>query len=146
MDSFILGEDIPVICLTADSFPAGIEAAHEQLHQKVPNRQGRRFFGISRPDENGTVIYKAAAEEMQPGEAASLGLEAFTIKGGAYNTYYIKDFRDNIPAIAECFQLLIGQAEADPKGYCIEWYIGDKDVKCMVRSNDKDYPVDHTAR
>ena len=80
---------------------------------------------------------------MENDEAAQPGLERFTIPGGAYNTYYIQDYRNNLAAIGECFQLLIGQAEADPNGYCIEWYIGDNDVKCMVRSNDKDYPVDH---
>jgi predicted transcriptional regulator YdeE len=143
MDSFILGEDIPVICLTASSFPAGIADAHEQLHKMIPQRQGRRFFGISKPDENGNIIYKAAAEAMAPNEAETLGLESFTIPGGAYNTYYIKDYRDNIGAIAECFQLLIGQPEADPKSWCIEWYIGENDVKCMVRSNDTNYPVDN---
>ena len=144
MDSFILGEDIHVLCHTATSFPEGIPAAFDHLHQTLPLKEGRRFFGISRPDKNGNIIYKAAAEVQENDEGERYGLEAFTIPGGAYNTYYIKDFRDNIAAIGECFQLLIGQAEADPNGYCIEWYIGDNDVKCMVRSNDKDYPVDHS--
>jgi hypothetical protein len=142
MDSFILGEDIQVMCVFADRFPEGIVPAFEKLHNIVPNNPGRRYFGISRPDQTGEIMYRAAAEELEDGEAERLGLERFTIPGGAYNTYYIKDYRNNIGAIAECFQLLIGQSEADPNGYCIEWYIGDDDVKCMVRSNDKNYPVD----
>ncbi len=142
MDSFILGEDIPVICHKADSFPDGICAAFDHLHDIVPEKEGRRYFGISRP-ENGVIVYKAAAEEMEPGEAERLGCERFIIKRGAYNTYYIKNYREKVDAIAECFQLLLGQSEADPNGFCIEWYIGDNDVKCMVRSNDKDYPVEN---
>ena len=143
MDSFILGEDIPVVCHKAVSFPDGIQTAHEQLHRILPFHEGRRFFGISRPEpsENGAIVYKAAAEFFDSDELS--GLEKFTIKGGSYNTYYIKDYRNNIGAIAECFDLLTGQAEIDPNGYCIEWYIGNDDVKCMVRCNDKDYPVDH---
>jgi predicted transcriptional regulator YdeE len=143
MDSFILGEDIEVMCIKADKFPDGIQAAHQKLHRTIPLREDRRFFGISRPepDENGTIVYKAAAEYFDSDELS--GLEKFTIKGGSYNTYYIKDYRNNIDAIAECFDLLTGQAETDPNGYCIEWYIGDNDVKCMVRCNDKDYPVDN---
>lgn len=141
MDSFILGEDIPVVCHKAKSFPDGIQTAHEELHRTLPYHEGRRFFGISRPDENGDIVYKAAAELLESDKLS--GLEKFTIKGGAYNTYYIKDYRDNIGAIADCFQLLLGQSEVDPDGYCIEWYIGNDDVKCMVRCNDKDYPVDN---
>ena|SRR6478672_5922384 len=143
MDSFILGEDIPVICVKADRFPDGIQAAHEALHRAIPHHEGRRFFGISRPepDSGGAIVYKAAAELMDSDMLD--GFEKSTIKGGSYNTYYIKDYRDKLGAIAECFQLLIGQAETDPNGYCIEWYIGNDDVKCMVRCNDKDYPVDH---
>ncbi len=143
MDSFILGEDIPVVCIRAKSFPDGIIAAHEELHRMLPFCEGRRFFGISRPEpsENGTIVYKAAAELMDSDRLS--GVEKFTIKGGSYNTYYIKDYRENIAAIGECFDLLTGQAETDPDGYCIEWYIGESDVKCMVRCNDKDYPVDN---
>lgn len=143
MDSFILGEDIEVVCLRAKSFPDGIVAAHQELHRMTPNHEGRRFFGISRPEpnENGAIVYKAAVELFESDKFS--GVEKFTIKGGAYNTFYIKDYRDNIAAIGESFDLLTGQAEVDPDGYCIEWYIGDNDVKCMVRSNDKDYPVDN---
>jgi predicted transcriptional regulator YdeE len=143
MDSYILGEDIRVMCVSADNFPDGIMPAFEKLHGSVPEKHDRRYFGISRPNAKGEIVYRAAAEELVNGEAEQLGLERFTIPGGAYNTYYIKDYRNHIGAIAECFDLLTGQAETDPNGYCIEWYIGEDDVKCMVRCNDKDYPVDH---
>lgn len=146
MDSYILGEDIPVVCHRAKSFPDGIQTAHEELHRMLPFHESRRFFGISRPepDENGNIVYKAAAELLDSDKLS--GLEMSVIKGGSYNTYYIRDYRDNIAAIGECFSLLIGQAETDPDGYCIEWYIGSDDVKCMVRCNDKDYPVDNQIR
>lgn len=147
MDSFILGEDIKVVCLTAKSFPEGIENAHAQLHEMLPKKEGRRFFGISRPNEKGVIIYKAAADIMEPHEVEIPGLQTFTIRRGAYNTYYIIDYRNNIEAISRSFNLLLGQAEADPNGYCLEWYIGDKDVKCMVLSGPEDYPVEnHTIR
>ena len=140
MDSYILGEDIHVVCLTATSFPEGIEEAFENLKKILPPTEGRRYFGISRPDESGKIRYRAAADEMSPNEARDQGLEKFTIPRGAYNTYYIVDYKNNIDAIARSFELLTGQAEADPNGYCIEWYIGDHDVKCMVRSADETYP------
>lgn len=141
MDSFILDENIPVMYVNADRFPEGIESAFETLHRTIPQRENRRYFGISRP-ENGVIQYRAAAEIFIDEDAASLGLSSMRIKGGSYNTYYIKDYREKTEAIGECFQLLLGQAEVDPDGYCVEWYIGPNDVKCMVRCNDENYPVD----
>lgn len=132
MDSFILGEDIKVMCVTATAFPDGIERAHIQLHAMLTEKERRRFFGISRPNENGEIIYKAAADEMEPGEAEKLGLETYTIKKGPYNSFYIKDFMHDPDSIKRAFKLLISQHEVDPDGYCLEWYIGDNDVKCMV--------------
>lgn len=133
MDSFNLSEDLPVMCVTADSFPNGIESAHQQLHQMLDSSKEKRdFFGISHPDKNGKIIYKAAATEIESGEAARLGLETFTIKKGSFNSFFIKNFRDDIENIREAFEILLKQPEVDPEGYCLEWYIGHDDVKCMV--------------
>jgi hypothetical protein len=138
MDSFILGEDIKVMYVTAN-FPDGIPDAFDYLYSLVPDVEGRRFFGISAPNESGAIIYKAAAEEMFPGETENLKLESFTIRHGAYMSFYITDYRNHTNAIKEAFELLLGQQEADPNGYCLEWYIGD-DVKCLVLSGPENYP------
>lgn len=132
MDSFILAEDLRVMYVTATDFPEGVERAHIQLHAMITEKERRRFFGISWPDENGHIIYKAACDEMVPGEAEKLGLEAFTIKKGPYNSFFIKDFMEDIGSMKRAFKLLLAQHEVDPNGYCLEWYIGDNDVKCMV--------------
>lgn len=132
MDSFILGEDIKVMCITATSFPDGIERAHIQLHAMLTEKERRRFFGVSWRTENGDILYKAAADEMDAGEAEKLGLETFTIKKGPYNSFYIKDFMQDVGSIKRAFKLLLSQHEVDPDGYCLEWYIGEDDVKCMV--------------
>lgn len=132
MDKFSLSEDIKVMCVTANHFPEGIAEAHQQLYEKFPLKDDRRFFGISKPNENGEIIYKAAAEELEKGETEALGLEACKIKKGHYNTFYLKDYLQNTNSIREAFELLLGQNEIDPNGECIEWYIGAHDVKCMV--------------
>lgn len=132
MDSFTLDEDIKVMCITATEFPDGIERAHIQLHAMLAEKERRRFFGISWRKENGEIIYKAAADEMESGEAEKLGLETFTIKKGPYNSFYIRDFMQDVGSIKRAFKLLLSQHEVDPDGYCLEWYMGDNDVKCMV--------------
>lgn len=132
MDSFILDDDISVVCVTAKNFPDDIERAHIHLHVILPEKERRRFFGISWPGPDGKMIYKAAADIMETENADKYGLETFTIKKGPYNSFYIKDFMEDPESIGRAFQLLTAQHEVDPNGYCLEWYIGDNDVKCMV--------------
>jgi hypothetical protein len=131
MENYLLNNDINVICVTADSFPDGILPAFEKLHQLVS--ANRRSYGISRPGKNGTIIYKAGAEELVEGEAEKLHLEKFVLKKGNYISIDITDFMKNIPAIGQAFEQLLVDTRIDPEGACVEWYFNEKDVKCMVR-------------
>jgi len=135
MEQFTLTEDIRVYYIQAVSFPEGVVAAHEKLHAMYPFDTARRCFGVSRP-EHGKIDYKAAAEELVPGEYAKHGLPSLIIRKGTYQCIAIKDFRKNIPAISYAFTDLIVQKGIDPQTYCVEWYQGMNDVLCMVRMMD----------
>lgn len=132
MDNFTIDKNIKTICVTAESFPDGIEEAHMKLHALLPDKERRQFFGISWPGPDGLIIYKAAASEMESGEAERLNSETYTIKAGPYNSFYITDYRENLDSISRAFDLLTAQHETDPEGFCLEWYINDEDVKCLV--------------
>jgi hypothetical protein len=130
MDNYTFQKDVFTYCVTAESFPDGIAAAHQQLQDLLPKNDRRDYFGISFPDKNGLMIYKAAGEIM---EVETLpGLETFVIKNGPYNAFYIYDYAQNPDSISQAFELLLKQHEVDPNGYCLEWYINENDVKCMV--------------
>jgi hypothetical protein len=130
MENYNFQKDVATYCVTAESFPEGIAAAHKQLQSLLPQNDRRDYFGISYPDKNGIIIYKAAAEIME-GESMP-GLETFIIKNGPYNTFYIYNYAENPDSIRHAFSLLLKQHEVDPHGYCLEWYINENDVKCMV--------------
>lgn len=132
MEKYILSSDISVFCVTAKSFPDGVLQAHQELHSLVPFSNDRRYFGISRPYKD-TIVYKAAAEEMHQGEAKKLGCEPFTIKNGHYISIVIADFMKDTPSIGRAFQKLLSHLDIDPNGFCIEWYLNDQDLRCMVR-------------
>jgi hypothetical protein len=119
--------------VTASSFPEGVTAAHEKLRALAPARSERRYFGISHPDEKGVIIYKAAAEELEPGELSKQGLEKFVIPNGDYACIVIKDYLKDPSQIGKAFDTILHNAPYDPKGFCLEWYTGDRDVRCMVR-------------
>ncbi|HMK18681.1 MAG TPA: hypothetical protein VK492_10790 [Chitinophagaceae bacterium] len=136
MESFFLEQDIKIFYVTATSFPGGVMDAHQKLHSLIGSPTGRKFFGISYPETPSKIIYKAAVEESYPGEGEKLGCETFVIKKGHYISVYIKDFMKDIPKIGRSFQELLADERIDPKGCCVEEYINDKDVRCMVRLND----------
>ncbi len=132
MEKYTLTGDIHVLCVTASSFPAGIMAAHKQLHAMIPFSKDRRYFGLSRPEGGGSIIYKAAAEELSSAEAVE-GIERFTIAQGEYISIIITDYMKDLQGIGNAFQQLLAYPGIDlANGYCLEWYLSDKDVRCMV--------------
>lgn len=134
METITLEQDIKVVCIKAKSFPEGIMNAHENLAVLIPNIHERRKFGLSRP-ENGKIEYKAATEELFPGEAKELKSERLVIRKGKYNCIMIRDYQKDFPAIGIAFQKLLHIPGIDQQGYCVEWYANENDVKCMVRMN-----------
>lgn len=132
MEKYHLDDDIDVMCVTAESFPEGVMKAHQTLHSKVPADGGRRYFGISRPEGGGKIVYKAAAEVVDDGEAEKLGLEPFTIRSGDFISQTISDFMTDPPEIGRVFDRLLHQPGIDPNGYCLEMYVSETDVRCMV--------------
>jgi predicted transcriptional regulator YdeE len=134
MENYTFEEDINVICITASSFPEGVMAAHQKLHTLVPFSTDRRYFGLSRP-ENGSIVYKAAAEGLSTGEADALKCERIVLPKGKYVSVTVHDYMNDLPAIGKIFSQLIALPDIDPRGYCVEWYLDKTDVICMVRLN-----------
>ena len=52
--------DITAICVSAESFPEGVLAAHKKLHSLVTYSPDRKYFGISYPVGPGEIMYLAA--------------------------------------------------------------------------------------
>jgi hypothetical protein len=136
MEKFNIENDIRVLIIEAESFPEGVMDAHKLLHSKIPFSSERRYFGISSPDKNGEIIYKAAAEVLFEDESSKFDCETFIINKGEFNSIYISDFMNNIQSIGQTFLELLSSPEIEPNGYCLEWYINAKDVLCMVKLNE----------
>ena len=132
MEKFILKEDIPVFYVKAETFPAGIKAAHEKLLAMLGSVKDRRFFGISNPDGAKGIVYRAAVEEAFHGEAEKYGCEKFTIRKGTYISEQLKDWQRDESIVARTFQQLLEHPDLDHNGYCMEMYLNEKDMRCMV--------------
>jgi hypothetical protein len=132
MEITTLKNDITVFYVKALSFPEGIMDAHNTLRSIVPFSDERRYFGLSRP-EHGPIEYKAAAEELEEGESEKFGCEKLVIKKGRYVIESIKDYTNDPQSIERTFRQLLAHPHLDPQGYCVEWYVSETQVKCMIR-------------
>jgi len=133
METFTFPEDITLLYVTAASFPDGILAAHQLLHSKIPFSTSRRYFGVSRPEQGGDIVYRAAAEQLEPDEAGRFQCETLVLKKGEYLSLTLHQYRDDLSAIDRAFKALLSQPGLDPQGYCVEWYTNDTDMRCMIR-------------
>lgn len=136
METILIDKDIKVFYVIASAFPAGIQAAHEALHVLVPFSTNRRYYGISRPEHGGDIVYRAAAEELYEGEGAAYSCETLVLKKGRYLSITLHDYLSDVQSIGKAFQQILSQPGLDPLGYCVEAYIGSNDVQCMVRMEE----------
>jgi len=131
-EEYYVNEDITVLFKTATSFPDGIQKAHKDLHSLLSPSDRRTFYGISYPDRNGNIIYKAAAEQVREDEAKKLNMEAFTIRKGKYICEVLKEWRKDEMSVGRTFKKLLSDPRIDKKGYCLEIYVNEKDMRCLV--------------
>jgi predicted transcriptional regulator YdeE len=132
MEIVNLEKDIKVLFVTALIFPEGILAAWQKIDAICHSSLNRQRFGISCPDKSGRIVYNAAVEELELGEAEKFGMEAFVIKSGQYITLIAHDYTKDTQNVSKAFQQLLTHTDIDPEGYCLEWYLNEKDVRCMV--------------
>jgi hypothetical protein len=135
MENYLVDNDIKVLCITATSFPDGIQEAFNKIHSLVPDAARRTTYGISYGSPDGSIIYKAGVEALQPGEVEEFSCEEFTIRKGKYIGRVV-NWKENVQQIGETFQTLLTEPLIDRTGACIEEYINDDEVKCMVRLKD----------
>ena len=134
MQSYKIEKDIVLFGIQAATFPGGVQAAWEALHKELATTKGRNFYGVSHGAENGGVVYKSCVEEAFAGEAENLGCERFVLPKGEYIGETILNFRQQIAKIGEAFQALLARDDYDKvAGQCVEKYLSDTDVICMIK-------------
>lgn len=128
METIILENDIHLFCVKAASFPQGIMDAFDALERLAPGP--RSHFGISHGSANG-IVYFAGTDDATD-ELKKAGIP-FTVKKGTYRAVHIPDFMRDPMQVGKTFQQLTALPDLDPEGCCVEVYLNDTDVRCMVR-------------
>lgn len=132
MEIVQLSNSIQLIGVKASSFPEGIEQAHEQLKASTASEKERSFYGISYPLRDGTIKYLAVATEFPQDTVTGPGFEPYTIRQGAFLAVILKDWRSDVSKIQQTFRQLTADPRIDQNGYCLEEYIDENTLRCMV--------------
>lgn len=132
MEKYFIKKDIRVFYVTASSFPDGIMDAYQKLYAMLGSTSGRQFYGISNPGEDGAIVYKAAVAEAYAGEAENYACKVFIIPPGEYISELLTDWKKDMAIVEKTFRKLLDQPQLDKNGFCLEIYIGENDMRCMV--------------
>lgn len=130
METIILENDIHLFCVKAKSFPQGIMPAFGELQRLAPASAASTHYGISHGSADGIVYFAGTDEAIDELKKAGI---PFTVKKGTYRAVDIPDFMRDPMQVGKTFQQLTALPELDPEGCCVEVYLNDTDVRCMVR-------------
>lgn len=133
MEKYVLQDDLKVFGVQVKTFPSGIGETFDSLVGMLPGGFNRSFYGISYM-KDGAMVYLAAAEEKDKGEAQKYDCERYTVEKGEYLTKTIKDWRKKTDHIGDVFHEMMRDSRVDKTKPCVEWYKNDDEMLCMVRS------------
>jgi hypothetical protein len=134
MEKYILVRDIRVFGFEVKNFPQGIQQAFEKLIAMLPAGEGRPCFGLSTMKVNGDILYIAAIEEKEKGEAEKNQCSEYVIEKGEYLAETLTGWMSQLDAISGCFDKLMKHEDADRRAWCIEWYKSDDEMMCMLKA------------
>lgn len=107
--------DLRVLCVVAPGGLDGIGEAWAKLEARLPSLRGRRFYGTYLRGE-----YRACV--VQRDDPAALGLETWTIPGGAYARRKLAHWREHTAKIGGIFAAMAAEHPVDPDRPSIEFY------------------------
>lgn len=135
MQIYRIENDASIFGVEAASFPNGVQQAWADLHKLLPTTTNRIFYGVSHGTEDGKIAYKACVKEAFANEAQSFGLASFVLPKGDYIGTTLHGFMKQLSKIGETFQALLARGDYDKNSACIEWYLNESDVVCMIRKS-----------
>jgi predicted transcriptional regulator YdeE len=134
MDTYEVKKDISVFGFQVKTFPERIGEAFDSLIAMVPEGLNRSYYGISFMTPKNEVVYIAAVEEKNKGEAEKNRCNRYTIEKGKYIVVRVLGWREKTDRIKDVFDSMMKEKSIDLTKPCIEWYINDDEMLCMIKA------------
>jgi len=133
METYNLKNDLKLFGTKVETFPDGIKEAFDALLAIIPDGFSRSYYGVSYMDENGKIIYMAAAEEKYEGEAEKYGCQRYIIEKGEYLSVTVHGWRKKVDCIKDVFAEMMEDDRADKGKPVVEWYKTETEMLCLVK-------------
>ncbi len=133
MEMTEMKKDILLLTIKAERFPEGIQRAFDELRKRLPDGDDRMPYGLSKPEKDGTIVYRAGVESAGTGSEEVPGLEPVYLKKGTYASVMVNDWQKKIHLLSGIFEKLLQHPQLDPATPCIELYKSRTELVCMVR-------------
>ena len=133
MEIFQLPQEYRLLCKKVNKFPEGIGDAFENLYRQLPCPHKRNYFGISWMDEQQQVNYQVAAERRADDVCEEF--EDRVLPKATYLVVRIMNWYEHLSDIKGVFGALMADMRTDKSFPCVEWYLSDDEMLCMMKIN-----------
>lgn len=116
-------DPVKVMFVVSPSGPQGASEAFDRLEACLPSLKGRKFYGTMLDGE-----YRACVA-LEPQDApAVMGLQTWTIPGGAYARRKLENWPEHTNEIGRIFGAQAAEYPRDPTRPNIEFYRSQKEL------------------
>jgi len=116
-------DDVKVMFVVSPSGPLGAGEAFDRLEARLPSLKGRKFYGTLLNGE-----YRACVALEAQDAPAAMGLQTWTIPGGAYARRKLERWSERLPEIGKTFEALAAEYSRDPTRPNVEFYRSQKEL------------------
>jgi len=116
-------DPVKVMFVVSPGGPPGAGEAFDRLEARLPSLKGRKFYGTLLNGE-----YRACVALEAQDAPAAMGLETWTIPGGAYARRKLERWSERLPEIGQIFGALAAEYPRDPARPNVEFYRSQKEL------------------
>jgi len=120
-------EPVKVMYVEAEGGLSGIRQAWNELESKLPSLKGRKFYGTYHNN-----MYRSCVAITDEKEAETLGVPTATIPGGKYVREKVVDYRSRVEVIAETFEAMAKECNADRSRPEVEFYKSQSEIVLLL--------------
>jgi hypothetical protein len=116
-------DPVTVMYVVSPKGPQSAAETFDRLEARLPSLKGRKFYGTMLNGE-----YRACVALEPEDSPDTMGLETWTIPGGAYVRRKLTDWPEHADEIGEIFTTLAAEHPRDPARPNVEFYRSQKEL------------------
>lgn len=118
---YVKKEDEKLMCVKALGGPKTYSQAFDILEGKLPSIKGRRFYGLSRVENDALAYFACTRIEPADGPLREDFVEIL-LNSGKYERRIVKDWQVQVDRIGDMVLEMAAENDVDETRYTVEYY------------------------